>query len=165
MPHPSGVLCRKGGQHNLRYLGATGPSHLGTGDSALTRRLAGLLTRWLAPRFSAIIKRGHPCAAISKCSSTSIRPPRQMKSATRPCSLCARSAGSTSRRKANEAAFAKAIDEIAAACQRLFSQLQTQAPPRNREDEAAEPAPATSHALEIDFATLIFLSANPRQIR
>jgi hypothetical protein len=39
--------------------------------------------------------------------------------------------------KANEAAFAKAIDEIAAASERLLSQLQTQAPPRNRENEAA----------------------------
>ncbi|MGD0739149.1 MAG: DUF2277 domain-containing protein [Terracidiphilus sp.] len=39
--------------------------------------------------------------------------------------------------KANEAAFAQAIDEIAAASERLLSQLQTQAPPRNREDEAA----------------------------
>jgi len=39
--------------------------------------------------------------------------------------------------KANEAAFAKAVDEVTAACERLLSQLQTQAPPRNREDEAA----------------------------
>ena len=39
--------------------------------------------------------------------------------------------------KAKEAAFAKAIDEIAAASERLLSQLQTQAPPRNRDDEAA----------------------------
>jgi hypothetical protein len=39
--------------------------------------------------------------------------------------------------KANEAAFLKAIDEIAASCERLLSQLQTQAPLRNREDEAA----------------------------
>jgi hypothetical protein len=39
--------------------------------------------------------------------------------------------------KANEAAFSKAVDEIAAASGRLLSQLQTQAPPRNREDEAA----------------------------
>lgn len=38
--------------------------------------------------------------------------------------------------KANEAAFSKAVDEIAAACERLLSQLQTQAPPRNRENEA-----------------------------
>ena len=39
--------------------------------------------------------------------------------------------------KANEAAFAQAIDEIAAASERLLSQLQTRAPPRNREEEAA----------------------------
>ncbi len=39
--------------------------------------------------------------------------------------------------RANEAAFSKAVDEIAGACERLLSQLQTQAPPRNREDEAA----------------------------
>jgi hypothetical protein len=38
--------------------------------------------------------------------------------------------------KANEAAFSRAIDEIAAASERLLSQLQTQASPRNREDEA-----------------------------
>ena len=40
--------------------------------------------------------------------------------------------------KANEAAFAQAVDEIAAASERLLGQLQTQAPPRNREDEAAK---------------------------
>jgi len=40
--------------------------------------------------------------------------------------------------KANEAAFAEAIDEIAAASERLLRQLQTQAPPRNREDEAVK---------------------------
>lgn len=39
--------------------------------------------------------------------------------------------------KANEAAFSKAVDEIAAASERLLRQLQTQAPPRNRDDEAA----------------------------
>jgi hypothetical protein len=39
--------------------------------------------------------------------------------------------------KANEAVFVKAVDEIAAASERLLRQLQTQAPPRNREDEAA----------------------------
>jgi hypothetical protein len=39
--------------------------------------------------------------------------------------------------KANEAAFLKAVDEIARASERLLSQLQTQAPPRNRDDEAA----------------------------
>jgi hypothetical protein len=40
--------------------------------------------------------------------------------------------------KANEAAFARAIDEIEAASQRLLHSLQTTAPPRNREDEAAK---------------------------
>jgi len=40
--------------------------------------------------------------------------------------------------KANEAAFAQAVDEIAAASERLLGQLQAQAPPRNREDEAAK---------------------------
>jgi len=38
--------------------------------------------------------------------------------------------------KANEAAFNQAIEEIAAASQRLLSRLETNAPPRNREEEA-----------------------------
>ncbi len=38
--------------------------------------------------------------------------------------------------KANEAAFQTAVDEIAAASMRLLSELETQAPPRNREEEA-----------------------------
>ena len=40
--------------------------------------------------------------------------------------------------KANEAAFQIAIDEIAAASSRLLSSLETSAPPRNREEEAAK---------------------------
>ena len=40
--------------------------------------------------------------------------------------------------KANEAAFARAIDEIEAASRSLLHSLQTTAPPRNREDEAAK---------------------------
>ena len=40
--------------------------------------------------------------------------------------------------KANEAAFSAAGDEIAAASMRLLSQLEAQAPPRNREEEAAK---------------------------
>jgi hypothetical protein len=40
--------------------------------------------------------------------------------------------------KANEAAFNSAVDEIAAASMRLLSLLETQAPPRNREEEAAK---------------------------
>lgn len=39
--------------------------------------------------------------------------------------------------KANEEAFMTAIDEVAAASTRLLRSLQTTAPPRNREEEAA----------------------------
>ncbi len=40
--------------------------------------------------------------------------------------------------KANEAAFLAAIDEIAAVCNNLLNSLETNAPPRNREEEAAK---------------------------
>jgi hypothetical protein len=40
--------------------------------------------------------------------------------------------------KANEAAFLAAIDEIAAISGRLLSSLETNAPPRNRVEEAAK---------------------------
>jgi hypothetical protein len=40
--------------------------------------------------------------------------------------------------KANEAAFMQAIDEVAAASSRLLHSMQTTAPPRNREEEAAK---------------------------
>jgi hypothetical protein len=40
--------------------------------------------------------------------------------------------------KANEAAFVAAIDEVAAASTRLLRSLETGAPPRNREEEAAK---------------------------
>ncbi len=39
--------------------------------------------------------------------------------------------------KANEAAFHAAVDEIAAVSRKLLSSLETNAPPRNREEEAA----------------------------
>jgi hypothetical protein len=39
--------------------------------------------------------------------------------------------------KANEAAFLGAIDEIAKASYRLLKSLETNAPPKNREEEAA----------------------------
>ena len=39
--------------------------------------------------------------------------------------------------KANEAAFHAAIDEVAAASARLLAALETSAPTRNREEEAA----------------------------
>ena len=40
--------------------------------------------------------------------------------------------------KANEAAFAQAVDDVASATSKLLAQLQTTAPPRNREEEAAK---------------------------
>ncbi len=40
--------------------------------------------------------------------------------------------------KANEAAFAAAVEEVAAASARLLRSLETTAPPRNREEEAAK---------------------------
>jgi hypothetical protein len=40
--------------------------------------------------------------------------------------------------KANEAAFERAIDEIAGASMRLMMALETSATPRNREEEAAK---------------------------
>jgi hypothetical protein len=39
--------------------------------------------------------------------------------------------------KANEAAFLRAVDEVAAVAGRLLHSLETTAPPRNREEEAA----------------------------
>ena len=40
--------------------------------------------------------------------------------------------------KANEAAFLTAVEEIAAVAGKLLSSLETNAPPKNRDDEAAK---------------------------
>jgi hypothetical protein len=40
--------------------------------------------------------------------------------------------------KANEAAFSAAVDELAAISHKLLHSLETNAPPRNREEEAAK---------------------------
>ncbi len=40
--------------------------------------------------------------------------------------------------KANEAAFLRAVDEVAAVASHLLSSLETTAPPKNREEEAAK---------------------------
>jgi hypothetical protein len=45
--------------------------------------------------------------------------------------------GATKPSQANEAAFARAVDEVAAATRRLLDELVTAAPPKNRELEAA----------------------------
>ncbi len=39
--------------------------------------------------------------------------------------------------RANEAAFATAVDEVTAACSRLFNALETNAPPKDRAEEEA----------------------------
>jgi hypothetical protein len=46
--------------------------------------------------------------------------------------------GFTKPSKANEAAFLAAIDEVAGASARLLRSLETTAPPKNREEEAAK---------------------------
>ena len=45
--------------------------------------------------------------------------------------------------KANEASFLAAVDEVTAVASRLLSSLETTAPPKNREEEAAK---AKAHA-------------------
>lgn len=40
--------------------------------------------------------------------------------------------------QANEAAFLAAVEEVAAVSKRLLSSLETNAPPKNREEEAAK---------------------------
>jgi hypothetical protein len=40
--------------------------------------------------------------------------------------------------KANEAAFLAAVDEVAAVSTKLLNSLETNAPPRNRQEEAAK---------------------------
>lgn len=45
--------------------------------------------------------------------------------------------GTTRPSRANEEAFDRAVDEVTAAAHRLVHSLQTSAPPRNREVEAA----------------------------
>jgi len=44
--------------------------------------------------------------------------------------------GSTKPSRANEAAFNHAVDEVSAAAHRLLHSIKTNAPPRNREEEA-----------------------------
>jgi hypothetical protein len=46
--------------------------------------------------------------------------------------------GFTKPSKANEAAFAAAVDEVAAATGKLLSALETSAPAKNRDEEAAK---------------------------
>ncbi len=53
--------------------------------------------------------------------------------------------GFTTPSKANEAAFLAAVDEIAAAARKLLSSLETNAPPKNRDEEAAKARARATH--------------------
>ena len=56
--------------------------------------------------------------------------------------------------KANEAAFATAVDEIAASAARMLRAMETNAPPKNREEEAAKArARAAAHPRGFNGAT------------
>jgi hypothetical protein len=53
--------------------------------------------------------------------------------------------GFTTPSRANHAAFDRAVEDVAAIARRLVDELVTQAPPRNREDEARR---ARAHAAD-----------------
>src|SRR5947199_4666738 len=55
--------------------------------------------------------------------------------------------------KANEAAFLAAIDEVAGISSRLLLSLDTNAPPKNREEEAATPKARAAERLGARGAT------------
>ena len=52
--------------------------------------------------------------------------------------------GSTRPSRANQLAFERAVDEVAAAAERLIGSLQTSAPPRNRDEERRKAQAKTS---------------------
>ena len=56
----------------------------------------------------------------------------------RPATRCVKISGFNTPSRADEAAFQAAVDEIAAASRKLLDALETQAPPKNREVEAAK---------------------------
>src|SRR5260370_2974165 len=60
--------------------------------------------------------------------------------------------------KANEAAFLNAIDEIANVSIRLLQSLETGAPPKNREQEAANAKPRHAETFSASFRTLVYSS-------
>jgi hypothetical protein len=63
-----------------------------------------------------------PPASDDEIRAASLQFVRKLSGATRPSHL-------------NEAAFERAVDEVAAAASRLLHSVQTSAPPRNRDDE------------------------------
>jgi hypothetical protein len=73
-----------------------------------------------------------PCAAtFAPCSTSIPRPPRS-RSATPRCS------GFTVPSKANEAAFERAVEDVAAAARTLIASMVTTAPPHDRAIEGSK---------------------------
>jgi hypothetical protein len=56
--------------------------------------------------------------------------------------------GATRPSRPNEAAFNRAVDEVAASARRLLGSLTTSAPPRNREDQPEPLHPSARHSRE-----------------
>lgn len=86
-----------------------------------------------------------------------LRPARDVRRGARRRALqyVRKVAGTTRPSRANEAAFSRAVEEVAGATRRLLDTLVTSAPPRNREAEAAKAkaraaqrfgSPAAQHA-------------------
>ena len=78
------------------------------------------------------------CAATSEHSITSSPLPPRTRSARPRSSTSARSAASSKPSQANTEAFERAVDEVAAVSTRLLGELVTNAPPKDREVEAAK---------------------------
>jgi hypothetical protein len=58
--------------------------------------------------------------------------------------------------RANEASFLAAVDEIAKISTRLIHSLETNAPPRNREEQAAKAKARTLERVALDSAKRVF---------
>ena len=88
---------------------------------------------------SSQISRGHSrCAGILKSFSISSLPSLTKRFAPRRLQFVRKISGFNKPSKANEAPFMTAIDEIAGASARFLRSLETNAPSRNREEEAAK---------------------------
>ena len=94
----------------------------GTGAAALsrleTRRHVGAMCRNIRT-----LANFEPPATDDEIQASALQFVRKLSGTTRPA-------------RANEAAFQRAVDEVTAAARRLIDALETQAAPRNREEEA-----------------------------
>ena len=94
----------------------------GTGAGALsrleTRRHVGAMCRNIRT-----LANFEPPATDDEIHASALQFVRKLSGTTRPA-------------RANEAAFQRAVDEVTAAARRLIDALETQAAPRNREEEA-----------------------------